>query len=387
MAQGRAHGASTRSTTATLYVAKFHADGTGEWLPLTPGNPALADWTLNDILINTRTRGRRAPARRRWTGPSGSTRSPTRSPAIATLTNNSAAASPARTPAPASPTPASTPPTRGRRTPTATSSAGTTRTTSPSRPSGGTSSPSPATPRPRPRVDDRRRQVRLARRPLRRAERPAVDPDRRVGQHDQHRRLRRVRQQPDAVRRSRRPRETRRFLVGPAALRGHRRVRHARRADDVRRASSTPARRRAATTTRRTRSSTARGRTARRRAAALVLRRRSPRTTAARSAARWRQRSGGDAREEACQRARPIRGIVVPRCWRQAVRWSGRVRAQSRPTALTRAFKWLSVADRPRHRGHSRQSLQVLTATSSGTNPACRFWMPSPRPGCAVSGA
>ena len=37
-----------------LYVAKFHADGTGEWLPLTPDNPSLAGWSLNDILINTR---------------------------------------------------------------------------------------------------------------------------------------------------------------------------------------------------------------------------------------------------------------------------------------------------------------------------------------------
>jgi secreted PhoX family phosphatase len=37
-----------------LYVAKFNADGTGAWLPLTPRNPALADWTLADILINTR---------------------------------------------------------------------------------------------------------------------------------------------------------------------------------------------------------------------------------------------------------------------------------------------------------------------------------------------
>jgi secreted PhoX family phosphatase len=37
-----------------LYVAKFHADGTGEWLPLTPDNPALAGWSLADILINTR---------------------------------------------------------------------------------------------------------------------------------------------------------------------------------------------------------------------------------------------------------------------------------------------------------------------------------------------
>ena len=39
----------------TLYVAKFHADGSGEWLPLTPGAPGLEAWTLNDILVNTRT--------------------------------------------------------------------------------------------------------------------------------------------------------------------------------------------------------------------------------------------------------------------------------------------------------------------------------------------
>ncbi|MCP9439339.1 MAG: PhoX family phosphatase [Nitrospira sp.] len=38
-----------------LYVAKFYPDGTGEWLPLTPDNPRLAGWSLNDILINTRT--------------------------------------------------------------------------------------------------------------------------------------------------------------------------------------------------------------------------------------------------------------------------------------------------------------------------------------------
>ena len=37
-----------------LYVAKFHDSGFGEWLPLTPANPALAAWSLNDILINTR---------------------------------------------------------------------------------------------------------------------------------------------------------------------------------------------------------------------------------------------------------------------------------------------------------------------------------------------
>jgi secreted PhoX family phosphatase len=45
-----------------LYVAKFHADGTGEWLPLTPDKvPPTPDhpmgWTLSDILINTRAAG------------------------------------------------------------------------------------------------------------------------------------------------------------------------------------------------------------------------------------------------------------------------------------------------------------------------------------------
>ena len=37
-----------------LYVARFNADGTGDFLPLTPDNPALAGWSLADILINTR---------------------------------------------------------------------------------------------------------------------------------------------------------------------------------------------------------------------------------------------------------------------------------------------------------------------------------------------
>ena len=58
-----------------LYVAKFVSDGWGEWLPLTPDNPALATWSLNDILINTAVPPT-PPARRRWTGQSGSTRSP-----------------------------------------------------------------------------------------------------------------------------------------------------------------------------------------------------------------------------------------------------------------------------------------------------------------------
>lgn len=37
-----------------LFVARFHADGHGEWLPLAPSNPVLAHWSLADILINTR---------------------------------------------------------------------------------------------------------------------------------------------------------------------------------------------------------------------------------------------------------------------------------------------------------------------------------------------
>mgnify|MGYP001160172015 CR=1 FL=1 len=72
----------------TLYVAKFHAEGAGEWLPLTPDNPRLAGWSLNDILINTRGAADAAGAtmmdRPEWidTFPKDLT-------AIATLTNNS----------------------------------------------------------------------------------------------------------------------------------------------------------------------------------------------------------------------------------------------------------------------------------------------------------
>lgn len=71
-----------------LYVAKFHAEGAGEWLPLTPDNPRLAGWSLNDILINTRGAADAAGAtmmdRPEWidTFPKDLT-------AIATLTNNS----------------------------------------------------------------------------------------------------------------------------------------------------------------------------------------------------------------------------------------------------------------------------------------------------------
>jgi secreted PhoX family phosphatase len=72
----------------TLYVAKLHADGKGEWLPLTPENPALAGWTMADISINTRGAADLAGAtkmdRPEWidTFPDSLT-------AIATMTNNS----------------------------------------------------------------------------------------------------------------------------------------------------------------------------------------------------------------------------------------------------------------------------------------------------------
>jgi secreted PhoX family phosphatase len=75
-----------------LYVAKFNADGTGVWLPLTPETvPSTPDhpmgWTWNDILINTRAAADAVGAtmmdRPEWidTFPEALT-------AIATLTNN-----------------------------------------------------------------------------------------------------------------------------------------------------------------------------------------------------------------------------------------------------------------------------------------------------------
>jgi uncharacterized protein len=72
----------------TLYVAKFLADGTGQWLPLTPENPALAGKSLNDILINTRAAADAVGAtmmdRPEWIDTF-----PDKLTAIATLTNNS----------------------------------------------------------------------------------------------------------------------------------------------------------------------------------------------------------------------------------------------------------------------------------------------------------
>jgi uncharacterized protein len=80
-----------------LYAARFLADGTGEWLALTPGAPGLEGWTLNDILINTRTAADLAGAtpmdRPEWidTFPDALT-------AIATLTNNSSRGRPGTNP-------------------------------------------------------------------------------------------------------------------------------------------------------------------------------------------------------------------------------------------------------------------------------------------------
>ena len=86
---------------------------------------------------------------------------------------------------------------------------------------------------------------------------------------DRRGRLRRVRQQPDAVRRPEDQGDP--PLPGrPEGVRDHRRVRRRPTRRRCSSASSTPARRRAATTTPPTRSSTARGPTARRRPAPLV---------------------------------------------------------------------------------------------------------------------
>ncbi|HUG72583.1 MAG TPA: PhoX family phosphatase [Steroidobacteraceae bacterium] len=72
----------------TLYVAKFHADGTGDWLPLTPGNPVLAGWSMADILINTRGAADLAGATR-MDRPEWIDTMPKSLTAICTLTNNS----------------------------------------------------------------------------------------------------------------------------------------------------------------------------------------------------------------------------------------------------------------------------------------------------------
>jgi secreted PhoX family phosphatase len=71
----------------TLYVARFDANGTGEWLPLTPDNPALAGWSLGEILVNTRTAADLAGATK-MDRPEWIDTYPEELMAVATLTNN-----------------------------------------------------------------------------------------------------------------------------------------------------------------------------------------------------------------------------------------------------------------------------------------------------------
>jgi uncharacterized protein len=72
----------------TLYVGKFNEDGSGQWLPLTPENPALAGWSINDILINTRGAADLAGATK-MDRPEWIDTFPEHLVAIAALTNNS----------------------------------------------------------------------------------------------------------------------------------------------------------------------------------------------------------------------------------------------------------------------------------------------------------
>jgi secreted PhoX family phosphatase len=74
-------------TEGTLFVARFDANGSGAWLPLTPDNPALADWSLADILINTRTAADLAGATK-MDRPEWIDTFPDSLMAVATLTNN-----------------------------------------------------------------------------------------------------------------------------------------------------------------------------------------------------------------------------------------------------------------------------------------------------------
>lgn len=70
-----------------LYVAKFHAHGAGEWIPLTPDHPRLAGWSLSHILINTRGAADAVGATM-MDRPEWIETLPKRLTAIATLTNN-----------------------------------------------------------------------------------------------------------------------------------------------------------------------------------------------------------------------------------------------------------------------------------------------------------
>ena len=72
----------------TLYVAKFHDTGKGEWIPLTPQNPALTGWSIQDILINTRGAADEVKATK-MDRPEWIDTFPKELSVVATLTNNS----------------------------------------------------------------------------------------------------------------------------------------------------------------------------------------------------------------------------------------------------------------------------------------------------------
>ncbi|SFF44781.1 hypothetical protein SAMN04488120_104189 [Fontimonas thermophila] len=72
----------------TLYAAKFNEDGTGEWLPLTPDNPALAGMTAAEIAVFTRIAADRAGATR-MDRPEWGAVNPANGEVYFTLTNSS----------------------------------------------------------------------------------------------------------------------------------------------------------------------------------------------------------------------------------------------------------------------------------------------------------
>jgi uncharacterized protein len=72
----------------TLYVAKFNANGYGEWLKLSPENPLLATWSLGDIMVRTRQAADIVGATK-MDRPEWIDTYPDELMAVATLTNNS----------------------------------------------------------------------------------------------------------------------------------------------------------------------------------------------------------------------------------------------------------------------------------------------------------
>ena len=73
----------------TLYVAKFHDDGTGEWLPMVGGEGALATWTHPEVLIDTRAAAA-VVGGTRMDKPEGFRPSPVTGKVYCNLTNNPA---------------------------------------------------------------------------------------------------------------------------------------------------------------------------------------------------------------------------------------------------------------------------------------------------------